>query len=95
MKRGDQSVAKTVIMLVFMSLVVGLVLSFFGVTPANFWESMGGFAVRAWDTGTAFFDWALFYILIGGAVVVPVYLLRLLMKAGGKKPDNPSGEGQE
>lgn len=94
-------VAKTIIKLVFMSLVVGLVLSFFGVTPAGFWESMGSLAVRAWDTGVAFFDWAWMYILIGGAVVVPVYLVRLLMKAGGRaggkagnpKPDNPPEEG--
>ncbi len=82
--------AKTVFQLVFLSLIVGLLLSWFGVTPANFWSSMGDLAVQAWDSGVAFFDWALIYIIIGGAVVVPFYLVRQLPKIMRKKPDNPT-----
>lgn len=84
--------AGTIIKLVSLSLVVGLVLSYFGVTPANFWNSMGDLAISAWESGTAFFDWALIYILIGGAVVLPVYLLRSLFKVLRKKPDSNQQE---
>lgn len=87
--------AGTIIKLVFLSLAVGLVLSFFGVTPANFWNSMAGLATSAWEGGAVFFDWALKYIIIGGAVVVPIYLLRGLSNYLRKKPDHPAAAARE
>lgn len=87
--------AGTIIKLVFLSLVVGLVLSYFGVTPANFWNSMGDLAINAWESGTAFFDWALLYIIIGGAVVVPVYVARSLLRILRKKPGDKTGQAGE
>lgn len=89
---GAQLNARTVFQLIFLSLIVGLLLSWFGVTPANFWNSMGNLAVQAWESGVAFFDWALIYIIIGGAVVVPVYLVRQLPKIMRRKPHDPSEE---
>lgn len=88
--------AGTVIKLAFLSLAVGLVLSFFGVTPANFWKFMGDLALSAWETGAVFFAWAKLYILIGAAVVVPVYVARNLFRYLGKKPGDPaSQDGQD
>lgn len=90
--------AGTIIKLVFLSLAVGLVLSYFGVTPTNFWNSMGEMAVGAWDSGVVFFGWAFKYILIGGAVVVPVYALRSLSRYMSRRPKNhmaPPNEARE
>lgn len=84
--------AGTVIKLVFLSLAVGLVLSYFGVTPAYFWNSMGELAVSAWESGITFFDWAWKYILIGGAVVVPVYVLRGLSRYLRGRPNSQTGQ---
>ncbi len=88
--------AKTVIQLVFLSLVAGLLLSWFGVTPVNFWNSVGDLAVTAWASGVDFFGWAWDYIIIGGAVIVPIYVVRRLLGGWRKKPANsPSEETQE
>lgn len=84
--------AGTVIKLVFLSLAVGLVLSYFGVTPANFWNSAAELAVSAWESGITFFDWAWKYILIGGAVVVPVYVLRGLSRYLRGRPNSQTGQ---
>lgn len=53
---------------------------------------MGDLALSAWDSGAAFFDWALIYIIIGGAIVVPVYVVRSLLKYLSKKPGTPTGQ---
>lgn len=87
--------AGTVIKLVFLSLAVGLVLSYFGVTPANFWSSMGEMAVSAWESGVVFFGWAFKYIVIGGAVVVPIYVLRSLSRYMGRRPKNQTAPANE
>lgn len=84
--------ARTVFQLVFLSLIVGLLLSWFGVTPTNFWNSMGDLAVQAWDSGIVFFDWAFKYILIGGAIILPIYLVRQLPKIMRGKPGEPPDE---
>ena len=87
--------AGTVIKLVFLSLVVGLVLSYFGMTPANFWNSMGELAVSAWESGITFFDWAWKYIIIGGAVVVPIYVVRGLSRYLRKRPGGLAGQTEQ
>ncbi|MCH8861272.1 MAG: hypothetical protein IID51_02015 [Proteobacteria bacterium] len=87
--------AGTVIKLVFLSLAVGLVLSYFGVSAANFWNSMAELAVSAWESAITFFDWAWKYILIGGAVVVPVYVLRGLSRYLRGRPGGQAGQTEQ
>ncbi len=87
--------AGTVIKLVFLSLAVGLVLSYFGVTAVNFWNSMGELAVSAWESGITFFGWAWKYIVIGGAVVVPIYVVRGLSRYLRNRPDGQTGQTEQ
>lgn len=73
--------AGKIIKLVILSLVVGLLLATFGITPADFWRGALNFGQWLWDSLLGFLDWALIYIIIGGAVVVPIYVIRRLLKS--------------
>lgn len=73
----------TIIGLIIASLVVGLALDVFGLTPVAFWQ-------RVWSAMTGAFHWVtgaldawLVTILVGASIVVPIYLLMVLMR---KKP---------
>lgn len=78
---------RTIIKLVILSLVVGMVLSFFGITPLGFWQGAGEFAEWLWNWAVGFFEWALIFIIIGAAVVVPIYIVKYLLKGRRKTRD--------
>ncbi len=80
--------ARTVVKLIFLSLMVGLVMSFFGYGPGDVWESVIGLGKRSFDAAISFFDWALLYIMIGAAVVVPVFILSRLLRKRPKSGEN-------
>lgn len=72
--------ARTVIKLLVASFIVGLILVSLGVTPVDFWRSAGNLAVRVWNALVSFFQGALIYIIVGAAVVVPIYIAHRLLK---------------
>ena len=47
-----------------------------GVTPGDFWNSLWDAANRAYEWGVSAFGWAWDYILIGGAIVLPIVIIR-------------------
>jgi len=63
------------------SLVVGLVLVFFGLDPLDVWIWLGDVArgLVAWVTDV--FRWAGYYILVGAVIVVPIVAFRWIMRA--------------
>jgi hypothetical protein len=68
-----------IIRILVLSLIVGLVISFFDINPM-------GILNDTWDTVLAVFalfkgvvDWALPYILVGAVVVVPLALIGALL----------------
>lgn len=75
--------ASKIIGLVFVCLIVGMALDFFSITPIGFWTgawaSVKGLARWVWGS----IDAVLLYILIGAAVVVPIYLVMLLLRRSG------------
>lgn len=75
---------KTIIKLVLASLVVGFVMVSLGVTPGNVWSSFVDAAVWIGENIADFFEWALIYIIVGGAVVVPIYVVRQLVNKARK-----------
>ena len=75
------------IRLALISLLVGLVLSAFGVTPRNFFQSIDNFFRFLYDLGFGAFEWLLDYVAVGAMLVVPVWLLIRLFRAGGIKTD--------
>ena len=47
-----------------------------GVAPGDFWNSLWDAANRAYEWGVSAFGWAWDYILIGGAIVLPIVIIR-------------------
>lgn len=70
-----------IIKLVILSLLVGLLLATFGITPVDFWRGVLDFGQWLWEFVLGFMDQALIYIILGGAVVVPIYAVRWLLKS--------------
>lgn len=67
------------IKLVILSLLVGVVMSAFGWTVWDIYFGLRDFVLRVWDMGFAALGRFGDYILVGAAVVVPVFIvLRIL-----------------
>lgn len=78
-----------VLRLVLLSIVVGVVLSALGVTPANFFYHIEVLLRRIYDLGFSTLDWLLQYLLLGAIVVVPIWVVaRLLGAVGRRDPDS-------
>ena len=71
-----------VLRLAVLSIVVGIVLSALGITPANFLYHINFMARRIYDMGFGAIEWVLQYLLLGAMVVVPVWLIARLMGLG-------------
>ena len=68
-----------------LSIVVGVFLSIFGITPHNFFMSLDHFARYVYDLGFGAFEWALEYLVLGAMVVVPIWLLVRMLRVGDPK----------
>jgi hypothetical protein len=73
-----KGIGSTIVKLLIASLIVGLLMRWFGVTPrtliANFGETIG----HAFDRMAHFAGWAIDYVLVGAVVVVPIWLVWFL-----------------
>ena len=72
------NIAGIVLRLAAISIVVGIVLSALGITPANFFDRIALLGRRIYDLGFHAFDWVFQYLLLGAMVVVPIWLLTRL-----------------
>jgi hypothetical protein len=61
--------------LVLMSIVIGFVLSVFGLDPFNIVESILRLIRRVWDMGFDAIAWVWRYFLLGAVIVVPIWLI--------------------
>ena len=68
-----------VIKLLVASLAVGFVLAFFDVNPWAFLGPLGGLSQDAIALGARLFRWAWTYVVLGAAVVVPIWLIYVLL----------------
>lgn len=67
------------IRLVLLSIVVGVVMSVLGITPANVFYRIDLFLRRIWDMGFGSLEWLLHHFLIGAAIVFPIWLIARLI----------------
>lgn len=65
----------TVLKLAAASLVVGWLLSVFGVTPADLMAKFSALGLGVWDTARDILGWAGGYMLVGALVVLPIWLV--------------------
>lgn len=72
---------RVLLKLVVVSFLVGLVMSAFGWTPWDILYGVRGFFERIWTMGFATLDRFLGYMLLGAAVVVPVFVVIRLLRS--------------
>lgn len=71
---GD-SVLRTIVKLIVVSILVGMVMNVFNIYPLDLVYAFRDFIVNLWEKGWAalgrFGDW----LILGGMVVVPIFIL--------------------
>ncbi|MCU0893765.1 MAG: DUF6460 domain-containing protein [Rhodospirillales bacterium] len=80
-----RSLLSTALKVAFACLVVGLVLSAFGIDP---WQLYGRFGDLAGDAAAAvagFIGWAWPYVVVGAVIVVPLWLAMFLLRGGWRR----------
>ena len=80
-----RSLLSTVLKVAFACLVVGLILSAFGIDPWQLYGRVGGMADDAAAAVAGFVGWAWRYVVVGAVVVVPLWLAIFLLRGGWRR----------
>jgi hypothetical protein len=67
--------------LAIVCILVGVLLSFLGITPRNFFQVLDDFARHVYDLGFGAIEWLLKYLVLGAMLVVPIWLLMRFLRA--------------
>jgi hypothetical protein len=82
----SQSIGRTIVKLLLASLVVGLLMRWFGITPRSLIANFGETIERMFTSAVSFAGWAIDYVLLGAVIVVPIWLIGYLLNvARGKR----------
>jgi hypothetical protein len=82
----NRSILSTVFKLFIASLLVGLVMHWFGITPRSLVVDFGATVQRLFHTLAGFLGWAAEYVLYGACIVVPIWLIVFLLdRAKGRR----------
>src|SRR5436190_18205876 len=68
--------------LLLLSIVIGIILEVLGLDPLNIFNSLRNLVQRLWDMGFDAIRWVWRYLLLGAAVVVPIWLIMRFMRMG-------------
>jgi hypothetical protein len=71
--------------LVLLSILVGFILEVLGLDPWNIIQSLRTFVSRLWDMGFDVVRWLWRYLLLGAAIVVPIWLVSRLARIGSSR----------
>ena len=66
--------------LVLLSILIGVILEVLGLDPWNVIDSLRRLLLRIWDMGFDAVRWLWRYLLLGAALVVPIWLVVRLMR---------------
>jgi hypothetical protein len=69
------SIRDTIIKLVLFSFVIGLLLSFFDIDPAELLKNFGATAEKIFEIVADIIEWGVKYVLLGAVVVIPIWLV--------------------
>ncbi len=61
--------------LALLSILIGVVLSAFGLDPLNIWWSIRHLIERLWNMGFDAVRWLWGYFLLGAVIVIPIWLI--------------------
>ena len=67
--------------LLLLSILVGVILEVLGLDPLNVIESLRTLARRVWDMGFEAVRWLVRYLVLGAAIVLPIWLIVRLVRA--------------
>jgi len=71
--------------LILLSILIGVILEVLGLDPFNIINSLRTLVLRIWDMGFDAIRWLWRYLVLGAAIVVPVWLIiRLSRVAKGR-----------
>jgi hypothetical protein len=68
--------------IILLSVVVGVILSALGLDPRDIWQSLVDLVRHIWNMGWDAVIWLWRYFLLGAVIVVPIWLVVRLLKAG-------------
>ncbi|PDT26172.1 hypothetical protein CO660_29540 [Rhizobium sp. L9] len=71
---GD-SLSRTLIKLIVVSLIVGFVMTVFGLTPWNIIYGFRDFILELWHRGFAALGRVGDYLLLGATIVIPLFVI--------------------
>ncbi len=74
---GDKPLS-TIFRLIVLSVVVGVVLALFGMSPFELLDSLRVTLLRVYHMGYSAFGWLFQYFLLGAVIVVPIWLISRL-----------------
>ena len=79
------NIRETLIKVLLFSFVVGVLLSFFEISPKELLANFGETVQQIFSVVARVIEWAVKYILLGAVVVVPIWLIFFFIgKARGK-----------
>lgn len=67
--------------LILLSILIGVVLSAFGLDPLNILRSLQTLIERLWNMGFDAVRWLWGYFLLGAVIVIPIWLIMRVMNA--------------
>jgi hypothetical protein len=67
--------------LILLSILIGVLLSAFGLDPWNIIDSVRRLIQRIWDMGWDAISWLWRYFLLGAVIVIPIWLIVRLVNA--------------
>jgi hypothetical protein len=71
--------------LALLSIIIGVILEVLGLDPLHLLDSLRTLVLRVWDMGFDVVRWMWRYLVLGAAVVVPVWLLLRISQAAKKR----------
>ena len=69
-----------ILRLVLLSILIGVILEVLGLDPWNIIESLKRLVLHIWDMGFDAVRWLWRYLLLGAAVVIPIWLVVRVMR---------------
>lgn len=69
-----------IIRLAIISILLGIMLSFFDLDPFNFWHSLKNLFLRIYNMGFGALEWMARYLMLGAVIVIPVWIIGRLWK---------------
>ncbi|WP_332718840.1 DUF6460 domain-containing protein [Pelagibacterium mangrovi] len=76
---------RVVVRLILMSLIVGFLMSVFGLSPQAIFSAVEGFINSIFDNGFEVLREGFAYVLTGAVIVLPLWFLGRLMSAGRRR----------